>query len=119
MKKENEQEFTKFHCHIYYDKNSVEIAREIYNTAKEDFSDLYVGVFLTDKVGPHLKWNFQISFESKDFWRVNNWLMNYRNGLSVLVHANTGYDLADHTERCFWYGENIGLDKTKLDPDPI
>jgi DOPA 4,5-dioxygenase len=108
----------KFHAHIYFDEKTVDFARELWEKAKKDFESSYVGRFHETLVGPHLKWNFMIGFTKEDFLKVNNWLMNFRKDLEVLVHADTGYDLIDHTERCFWYGQNIGVDKSKLDPDP-
>ena len=111
--------FSKFHCHVYFDEKTEEKATLLYEKAKQDFPDLSVGTFHKKLVGPHLKWNFYMGFGEENFLRVNQWLMQNRAGLEVLVHADTGYDLIDHTERCFWYGENIGLDESKLDPDPV
>ena len=110
--------FDKFHCHIYFDESTLELATKLYEKAKVYFPYLNLGTFHKKLVGPHLKWNFMIGFTKSDFLDVNQWLMASRKGLEVLVHADTGYDFIDHTERCFWYGTNIGLDVSKLDPDP-
>ena len=116
--KENGIELEKFHCHIYFEQSSLDFAKELYQKAKLELSDLYVGTFHEKLVGPHLKWNFMIGFTSNDFLRLNRWVMLNRGELECLVHADTGYDLIDHTQRCYWYGNNIGVDKSKLDPDP-
>ena len=112
------QKFDKFHCHIYFDESNIDTAKPIYQKAKKDFGAVNVGKFHEELVGPHLKPNFRISFKKGDFLFVNLWLMNNRQSHVALVHADTGYDFIDHTQRCFWYGKNIGLDYSKLDPDP-
>ena len=112
------QDLEKFHCHIYFDDTNRDYAKFLYEKAKLDLCDLFIGKFHEKLVGPHLKHNFMMGFSAKHFLRVNRWLMNNRKNLEVLVHADTGYDFIDHTERCFWYGQNIGINKSKLDPDP-
>lgn len=111
-------EITKFHCHVYYDAETKIYANELWARAKKELHSSTVGTFHEKLVGPHLMWNFMIAFTKEHFLEVNLWLMKNRSNLNILVHADTGYDLIDHTQRCFWYGQNIGIDKSKLDPDP-
>lgn len=42
------------------------------------------------------------------------WLDEHRDGLSVLVHADTGDDILDHTEYVYWLGEPVEIDLSGL-----
>jgi len=60
-------------------------------------------------VGPHLKWSCQILFTNQNFDKLIPWLDAQRNGLTILVHADSGDDLMDHTEYAYWFGESVEL----------
>jgi aromatic ring-cleaving dioxygenase len=38
------------------------------------------------------------------------WLEAQRNGLSILIHADTGDDLTDHTKYAYWLGKPTEID---------
>ena len=63
-------------------------------------------------VGPHPKGMFQIVIANEQFGIVVPWLMLNRRDLDVLVHPETGDDLADHTRFAIWFGQYLPL---KLD----
>ena len=44
------------------------------------------------------------------------WLMLHRQGLTVLLHPETGDEIADHTAHACWMGEMLPLDTSALDP---
>ena len=51
----NESNIEKFHTYIYFDETTLNIAKDLYKKANEEFSDLYVGTFHEKLVGPHQK----------------------------------------------------------------
>jgi len=53
---------------------------------------------------------FQIVIANDQFGIVVPWLMLNRRGLDVLVHAETGDDLADHTRFAIWMGQALPLE---------
>ena len=65
----------------------------------------YIAVGLSD----HTKVS-QVAFEPSQFARFVPWLMLNRGELAVLVHPETGDDLADHTSHALWLGEVLGDD---------
>ena len=52
---------------------------------------------------------FQIVIANDEFGIVVPWLMLNRRGLDVLVHPETGDDLADHTRFAIRMGQDLPL----------
>ena len=61
-------------------------------------------------VEPHPGPMFQITFSPETFGSIVRFLSFNRNGLSILVHPNTGELIADHFERTTWMGKSLDLD---------
>ena len=99
---------TGYHAHLYFDENSLEIARRVAESIASKF-DLQVGRFHEKNVGPHPRWSVQISIERNKFGRCIPWLMKNRDGLTVFIHPITGDDLMDHTDHAVWMGEFLEL----------
>ncbi len=97
-----------FHAHIYYDPEEVERAKELAAAAQER-SGLAVGRFHLGPVGPHPRGSVQLSVPKDDFGDVAQFLALNRNGLTIFAHADTGNDLADHTQHVLWFGESEPL----------
>lgn len=100
-----------FHAHIYYDPEQVEQARALAATAQARFP-IAVGHFHLKPVGPHPRGSCQLTVPKDAFGDVAQWLTLNRGTLTIFVHAETGDDLADHTEHVIWFGEseNLGLE---------
>jgi len=98
-----------YHAHVYFDESTVDFAAELCHEAGDKFG-LRVGRVHRQPVGPHTRWSCQITFGTKSFDELIPWLDQQRNGLSVLVHALTGDDLADHTSYAYWLGDAVELD---------
>ena len=98
-----------YHAHVYFDQTSLEFATQLCHQAGEQF-DLKVGRVHQRPIGPHTRWSCQIIFGEKSFNAFIPWLDQQRAELSVLVHALTGNDLADHTEFAYWLGDPVPLD---------
>jgi DOPA 4,5-dioxygenase len=68
-----------------------------------------LGSVYDDPVGPHPKGMFQIVIANDQFGIVVAWLMLNRRSLDVLVHPETGDDLADHTRFAIRMGQDLPL----------
>ncbi|MCV6612662.1 MAG: DOPA 4,5-dioxygenase family protein [Amphritea sp.] len=100
-----------YHAHIYFDAETLALAERLAAESGSRFG-LQVGRIHQRLVGPHPCWSVQIIFSHKDFDGFISWLDLERQGLSVLVHAQTGDDLKDHTDYAYWLGDSVPL---KLD----
>lgn len=98
-----------FHAHVYYDTDTREDAGAVRDAIGEQF-EAELGRWHDKPVGPHPKSMYQVSFANEVFSTLVPWLMLNRRGLDVLVHPNTGDDVADHTDQALWLGEKLPLD---------
>ena len=55
-------------------------------------------------MGPHPRAMYQVVFEPHQFADFVPWLALNHGELDVLVHPETGDDLADHTAHAMWLG---------------
>ncbi|XZN93888.1 MAG: DOPA 4,5-dioxygenase family protein [Microcoleus sp.] len=60
-------------------------------------------------IGPHPQAMYQFAFLPAQFGQVVPWLMIHREGLNILVHPETGDDVADRTTHSLWLGEKLEL----------
>lgn len=102
-------EITGFHAHIYFDPATRETAARMREALGTRF-DVRLGRWHDKPVGPHPKAMYQVAFLSDQLARIVPWLMLNREGLDILVHAETGDDVADHTAHAMWLGEKLELD---------
>ena len=93
-----------YHAHVYFGPETVEQARRLCRETGERFG-VAIGRVHEKLVGPHPHWSCQIAFGREQFDAVIGWLDAQRGGLDILVHGQTGDDLADHTEHATWLGE--------------
>ena len=98
-----------FHAHIYYDPEQVELARQLAAAAQARFS-IAVGHFHLRQVGPHPRGSVQLTVPRDAFGDVAQFLALNRGELTIFAHAETGDDLADHTEHVIWFGPSERLD---------
>jgi DOPA 4,5-dioxygenase len=52
---------------------------------------------------------YQVAFSADLFAEFVPWLALNRRGLNILLHPETGDDLADHSTHAMWLGESISL----------
>lgn len=102
-----------YHAHVYYDAAGKEAAARLRAEVERRFA-VEVGRWHDDPVGPHPTGSYQIAFAPEVFAALVPWLALNRAGLTVLVHPNTGDDLADHRDRAMWLGESRTLDLSVL-----
>ncbi len=98
-----------FHAHIYFDPGEIEKARALGDAARDRFG-VPVGHYHLGPVGPHPRGSVQLTVAPDEFGEFAQWLVLNRGGLTVFAHANTGDDLADHTDHVIWFGASERLD---------
>ncbi len=101
-------EIKDYHFHLYYEKETMPVAREI----AAQMLDLFGVTSLTFHerlVGPHPMWSVELTATKDNFNESFNWLILNHQGLTVFCHPNTGHDLLDHTDHVFWIGESKKL----------
>ena len=97
-----------FHAHIYYDPEEVERAKQLAAAVQARFP-VAVGHFHLRPVGPHPRGSVQLTVPRDLFGDVAQFLALNRGRLTIFAHAETGNDLADHTEHVIWFGESEPL----------
>lgn len=104
----NAIEITGFHAHVYFDTDTRDAAARVREGLAAQF-DVRLGRWHEQPIGPHTKSMYQVAFLPNQFDRVVPWLMLHREGLDILVHPETGDDVADHTNHALWLGEKLEL----------
>lgn len=109
-----QSEIKSFHAHIYYDPNSRDSAVQV----REGLAafEVTLGRWHDRPIGPHPQAMYQVAFAVEQFGAVVPWLMLNRSSLDILVHANTGDDVADHTDHALWLGNKLDLNIEVLRP---
>jgi aromatic ring-cleaving dioxygenase len=97
-----------WHAHVYFDAQSVEQARTLCEEAARRF-DLQMGRVHEKPIGPHPCWSCQLAFQLELFDKLVPWLNLNRGSIDVLVHPQTGDNLADHRDRAIWLGHSYDL----------
>ena len=97
-----------FHAHIYFDPEEVEQARALGAAAFAHFG-VPEGHYHLRPIGPHPRGSCQLTVPADRFGEVAQWLTLNRGPLTIFAHANTGDDLADHTQHVIWFGPSETL----------
>ncbi len=93
-----------YHAHVYFDETSTEQARALCQAAADQFG-VTMGRVHQKLVGPHPHWSCQLAFDSRQFDALIPLLDANRGNLNILVHAQTGKNIEDHTTHASWLGE--------------
>jgi aromatic ring-cleaving dioxygenase len=107
MKQESE-EIRGYHAHVYYEPGSRDKAARVREGLAARFN-IQLGRWHDEPVGPHPKAMYQVVLSPDQFAEVVPWLMLNRDGLTVLVHPETGDHVADHRDHSLWLGEKLNL----------
>ncbi|WP_323795762.1 DOPA 4,5-dioxygenase family protein [Nisaea sp.] len=97
-----------YHAHVYFGAESAESARTLREAIEQQF-DIEMGRFHEKPVGPHPRYSYQVAFKPEQFGEIIPWLSLNRGDLTVFVHAETGDELADHTQHVIWLGPSEDL----------
>ena len=103
---------TDYHAHIYFTPGTRPVAERLRAGLAERFPTARLGRWHDVPVGPHTEAMYQVLFTPDLFATLTPYLMLHREGLAILLHPDTGDDLADHTAHAVWFGEILPL---KLD----
>ncbi len=106
-------EISGYHAHIYYDRDSREVAGRVREGIGGRFN-VVLGRWHDVPVGPHPKAMYQVAFAPDEFANVVPWLMLNREGLDILIHPSTGEHIGDHRDRSLWLGTRLPLRLGKL-----
>lgn len=98
-----------FHAHIYFDPDELARAQAFAREAQSMFG-VAIGRFHERPVGPHPRGSCQLTVPQEKFGSFAEWAVLNRHGLTIFAHADTGDDLADHTEHVIWFGPSEPLD---------
>ena len=101
--------FRGFHAHIYFDPDDLGLAQRLAGEAKALF-DVAVGRFHEHPIGPHPRGSCQLTVPKDGFGDFAAWAALHRQGLTIFAHADTGDDLADHSDHVIWFGPSERLD---------
>jgi aromatic ring-cleaving dioxygenase len=110
---EEQRTISGYHAHVYYDAGTRERAAQIRDALGANF-DVLLGRWHDRPVGPHPQAMYQVVFGPAEFARIVPWLMLNRAGLDVLVHPETGDEVADHTAHALWLGNRLELNTDVL-----
>jgi aromatic ring-cleaving dioxygenase len=99
-----------YHAHIYYDPTKTrDRAAHLRERLAATFPAAILGRWHDAPVGPHPQSMYQIAFPREMLAAFVPWLMLNRDGLTVLLHPETGEDYVDHTDHAVWYGAMLPL----------
>jgi aromatic ring-cleaving dioxygenase len=99
-----------YHAHVYYDPATTRAdAERLRRRVAAEFPDAKLGRWHDEPVGPHLQSMYQIAFPSEMLAAFVRWLMLNREGLTILLHPETGDDYRDHTAHAAWFGAVLPL----------
>jgi DOPA 4,5-dioxygenase len=100
-----------YHAHVYgaADLGGRDL-EALHARAQRELTRARIGRLRREPVGPHPLPMFQIAFDRDRLDAVVPWLIERREGRSVLVHPLHGAHLAEHTEDALWLGERLELD---------
>ena len=105
----SEVQIRDYHAHVYYrDPVEREKAERVRERVSERFT-VELGRWRDEPVGPHSHPMYQVKFTPEAFANVVPWRSLHHEGLSVLIHPETGDDLLDHTEHALWLGDQFEL----------
>ena len=98
---------TAWHAHIYYDsQTTMDRALALREKIAQAFPETLIGGCHLEPVGPHTKPMYQVVFAHSLFESFLPFLAIHRDGLAILIHADsTGDHAADHTDHAIWMGE--------------
>jgi aromatic ring-cleaving dioxygenase len=99
-----------YHAHVYYDPaSSREQAERLRARVAEAFPQAKLGRWHDELVGPHPQSMYQIALDSPMLAAFVPWLMLNRDGLTVLLHPQTGDSYTDHSAHAAWFGAVLPL----------
>ena len=101
---------TAYHAHVYYDPAKTRgRAERLRERVAKKFPHARLGRWHDEMVGPHPQSMYQIAFPREMLAEFVPWLMLNRDGLTVLLHPETGDNYSDHSAHAVWFGAVLPL----------
>ena len=100
---------TGYHAHVYYDPASRDRAERLRAGIAAHFPLAQLGRWHDTPIGPHPRAMYQVAFPVALVDVLVPWLMLNRDGLTILLHPETGDERADHSSHSVWFGEVLPL----------
>jgi DOPA 4,5-dioxygenase len=94
-----------YHAHIYFRTPDERAKAEAVRQAIAERFVVRLGRWHDVPIGPHTAPMYQVAFLANIFPDFIPWLMLNRQGLTILLHPNTGRPRDDHETHPFWFGE--------------
>lgn len=105
-----------YHLHIYHGANDRAAADRVAQSVETLFADdLIRSSHAIGAVGPHTAPNVAVYIRSEGFGRIVQWLQMNSEGLSILIHPETGDDLKDHLDGSMWLGKQMDYNQRFFD----
>jgi len=99
-----------YHAHVYYDPQTTrDRAERLRTRVAAEFPRAKLGRWHDELVGPHTQSMYQIAFPASLLASFLPWLMLNRDGLTILLHPETGNDYRDHSAHAAWLGAPLRL----------
>ena len=99
-----------YHVHVYYDPVATRATAErLREGVAAAFPQAVLGRWHDALVGPHPQSMFQVAFPRELFAAFVPWLMLNREGLTLLLHPDTGNAYVDHAQHAVWFGAVLPL----------
>ena len=98
-----------WHAHVYFDPDNRAPALRLRERVGARFPAAVLGRWHAVPVGPHPSAMYQIAFGPELFPTLVPFLAMNRDGLTVLVHPESGRPRADHLHHALWMGEVLPL----------
>ena len=105
---------TGWHAHVYFGPDSRPAAARLRDGIAAAFPGAVLGRWHDVPVGPHPRAMYQVAFAPALFPALVPFIALNRDGLTVLLHPETGRQVADHTEHAMWMGAVLPLDTSVL-----
>ncbi len=105
-----------WHAHVYFTPETRPAAASVRDGIAAAFPAAVLGRWHEVPIGPHTRGMYQVAFSPALMPSLVAWLMLNRGGLAVLLHPETGHELADHTRHAAWLGEILPLKTEMLAP---
>lgn len=99
----------RYHAHVYWN-DEVERAKAMYVRTILEGMECQLGRIMEQPIGPHPLPMFQVAYTSDVQQDLEEMLESDGEGLSILLHQDTGDDVHDHTRGARWFGEPVNLD---------
>lgn len=103
-----------WHAHVYFDPASRPAAERLRAAIGQAFPEAVLGRWHEVPVGPHAQAMYQVAFAPALFPALVPFIALNREGLTVLVHPETGHAKADHLQHALWMGAVLALDASVL-----